>query len=101
MPAIDTTPLPEIGTDAFRAHLRHYLDQVTAHRARLLLCRRGQPLAGLVPVAEARALWRVAHESEQYAEWKMLHRLNQDRALRRAMLEEADAERRAAPGTGG
>ncbi|WP_272008744.1 type II toxin-antitoxin system Phd/YefM family antitoxin [Roseovarius sp. ZX-A-9] len=95
MSQIDTTPVPEVSTDHFRSYLRDYLDQVRMQGSRLIVTRRGRPMAGLVPAHEARALWRVANTREDYAEWKMLQRLNEDRRLRMALLEEAEARRRA------
>ncbi|RKF13609.1 type II toxin-antitoxin system Phd/YefM family antitoxin [Roseovarius spongiae] len=91
---IDLTPVPEISTDHFRSHLRDYLDLVRGGEERFLITRRGRAMAGLVPAHEARACWRVARSSEAYAEWKVLHRLNEERDLRRRVMEEAEAARR-------
>lgn len=96
MPAIDTTPLPEVKTDRFRTFLRDHLDAVQMEGARMLITRRGCAMAGLVPAHEARALYRLAQSSEAYSEWKLLHRLNEERAMRLAVMEEADAARRRA-----
>ena len=96
MPPVDTTPLPEVSTDRFRSYLRDYLDEVRMRSERLLITRRGQPMAGLVPAHEARALWRAANQSEAYSEWKMLHRLNEERSLRLALMKEAEARQREA-----
>lgn len=95
MPPPDTTPIPEISTDQFRSTLRDCLDAVRMQQTRLLITRRGRAMAALVPAHEARALWRVATSRESYAEWQMLHRLNEERALRMAVLEEARAAGRA------
>ncbi len=95
MSQIDTTPVPEVSTDHFRSYLRDYLDQVRMQGARLIVTRRGRPMAGLVPAHEARALWRVANTREAYSEWQMLRRLNEERALRMAVLNEAEDARRA------
>lgn len=90
----DTTPIPEVNTDRFRSFLRDYLETVQMRDERLIITRRGRAVAGLVPAHEARALWRVAQNSEQYSEWKTLHRLNEERALRRRVMEEAEASKR-------
>jgi antitoxin (DNA-binding transcriptional repressor) of toxin-antitoxin stability system len=90
----DSTPIPEVNTDRLRSFLRDYLDAVRMREERLIITRRGHAVAGLVPAHEARALWRVAQSSQDYSEWKTLHRLNEERALRRRVMEEAEAARR-------
>ncbi|QIE46432.1 hypothetical protein G5B38_13375 [Pseudohalocynthiibacter aestuariivivens] len=96
----DTTPIPEVSTDHLRSYLRDYLDTVRMQDARLIVTRRGRAMAGLVPAHEARALWRVANTREAYSEWQMLHRLNDERRLRLAVLEEGEGKRRAGFETG-
>lgn len=88
-------PIPEITIAQLRAHLRGYLEEVRLRGGQIIVTRHGRPLAGIVPVLEARSLWRVAHEREAYSEWRMTRRLDEDRRLRMAVIREAEAARRA------
>ena len=60
------------------------------------MVRRGRPIAGIVTVTEARALWTLDHESAVYAEWRAMQRLDDQTRRRAAVTRQAEAERRAA-----
>ena len=88
MPPFDTTPIPEISTHRLRANLRAHVEQVATSGARLLITRHGRAVAALVPAHEGRALWNVAHNDEVYSEWRVMQKLNRERDLRMAVMEE-------------
>lgn len=94
MAETDLTPIPELPVTALRDHLTDYLHRVRRTGRPLLITRMGRPLAGLVGVAETRALWQVAQSREGYAEWQAMRRLDRDRDLRLALLREREAEQR-------
>lgn len=91
----DTPPIPEITIEHLRRSLAAQLQTVRRSGAQRIVLRRGRPLAGLVTVAEARAVWRIAQEREGYAEWRMTRRLDEERQLRMAVMQQVEAERRA------
>ncbi|MEI4233880.1 type II toxin-antitoxin system Phd/YefM family antitoxin [Roseovarius sp. D22-M7] len=88
-------PIPEISIAELCAHLRGYLEEVRLGGQQVIVTRHGRPLAGIVTTLEARSLWRVAHEREVYAEWRMMRHLDEDRRLRMAVIREAQADCRA------
>ena len=89
-------PVPEIPVEALRRALAATLDEVRRSGQPRLLTRRGQPVAGLVTVSEARALWALDHESALYTEWRALQRLEDQTRRRAAVTRQAEADRRAA-----
>jgi len=89
-------PVPEITIETLRRSLGACLEEVRLSGQQRIVLRRGHPVAGLVTVTEARALWTLDHESAVYAEWRMRERL-EDQARRRAAVQrQVEAERRAA-----
>lgn len=85
----NTSPLEEIGADWLRAHLRHVCDQVNFHDARYAVLRRGRPVAGIVPITEARALVEAMRDDRKYREVQRRMRLDDEDRLRRAVAGEA------------
>ena len=85
------SPIEDIQTDWLRRHLRHVLNEVN-HGARYAVLRRGRPVAGLVPITEARALFEVTRADRKYRDYhEDLKRRDEDR-LRRAVADMAQAE---------
>ena len=82
------TPLEPVNSDWMRSHLRLVLDRVQMRQARFAIVRRGQEVAGLVPIHEARALWEVAHKTERYLEWQAQKKRDEFRRLRDAVAEQ-------------
>jgi len=84
------SPLEDIGTDWLRSHLRQVLEQVNYHEARFAVLRRGVPVAGIVPITEARALFEATRADRKYRE---LHREMKERdetVLRQAVAEASE-----------
>lgn len=96
MPQTDLPPVHEIPVTALRDHLAEYLYQVGRSGKPVLITRMGHPMAGLVGIAETRALWHVTQTREGYVEWQAMRRLDKDRDLRLALLREREAEQRRA-----
>jgi antitoxin (DNA-binding transcriptional repressor) of toxin-antitoxin stability system len=89
-------PVPEIAIETLRRALGTCLEEVRLSGQQRIVLRRGRPVAGIVTVAEARALWTLDHESALYSEWRMTDRLDTLARRRAAIAREAEAERRAA-----
>jgi antitoxin (DNA-binding transcriptional repressor) of toxin-antitoxin stability system len=89
-------PVPEITIETLRRSLGACLDEVRLSGQQRIVLRRGHPVAGLVTVTEARALWTLDHESAVYSEWRMHERLDTLARRRDAVNRQAEAERRAA-----
>jgi antitoxin (DNA-binding transcriptional repressor) of toxin-antitoxin stability system len=89
-------PVPEIAIESLRRSLGASLEAVRRSGEQRLVVRRGQPIAGIVTVTEARALWTLDHESAVYAEWRAMQRLDAQTRRRAAVTRQAEAERRAA-----
>lgn len=83
----NTSPLEEISTDWLRANLRHVCDQVNFHEARFAVLRRGRPVAGIVPITEARALYEAMQADRKYREVHRQMRIDDEDKLRRAVQE--------------
>ncbi|MCL3881954.1 type II toxin-antitoxin system Phd/YefM family antitoxin [Marivita sp. GX14005] len=84
--------LEDIGTEWFRANLRQVCDQVSYHGARYALLRRGRPVAGIVPITEARALFEATRADREYRDiHRQLQTRDEDR-LRQAVRHVAEAE---------
>jgi prevent-host-death family protein len=85
------SPIEDINTDWLRSHLRHVLDDVN-HGARYAILRRGRPVAGLVPITEARALFEATRADRKYRDMHAeLKRRDEDR-LRQAVADLGQAE---------
>lgn len=85
------SPIEDINTDWLRSHLRYVLSEVN-HGARYAILRRGQPVAGLVPITEARALFEATRADRKYREiHEGLKRRDEDR-LRQAVADLGQAE---------
>ena len=85
------SPIEDINTDWLRSHLRHVLDGVN-HGARYAILRRGRPVAGLVPITEARALFEATRADRKYRDMHAeLKRRDEDR-LRQAVADLGQAE---------
>ena len=89
-------PVPEIAVETLRRSLGTCLEQVRLSGEQRIVLRRGHPVAGLVTVTEARALWTLDHESAVYSEWRMQERLDALARRRAAITWQAEADRRAA-----
>lgn len=77
----------DISTDWLRSHLRQVLDEVSFHGTRYAVLRRGKPIAGIVPVSEARALYEASRVDRRYRDIERdLRRQDEDR-LRHAVAE--------------
>ncbi len=89
------SPIEDIHTDWLRSHLRFVLNEVN-HGARYAILRRGKPVAGLVPITEARALFEATRADRKYRDMHAeLKRRDEDR-LRQAVAEQGLAEQRQA-----
>lgn len=85
------SPIEDINTDWLRSHLRHVLDDVN-HGARYAILRRGRPVAGLVPITEARALFEATRADRKHRDMHAeLKRRDEDR-LRQAVADLGQAE---------
>ena len=89
-------PVPEIAIESLRRSLGASLEDVRRSGEQRLVVRRGQPIAGIVTVTEARALWTLDHESALYTEWRAMQTLDTHARRRAAVARQAEAERRAA-----
>jgi prevent-host-death family protein len=86
------SPIENINTDWLRRHLRLVLEEVN-HGARYAILRRGRPVAGLVPITEARALFEATRADRKYRDMHAeLKRRDEDR-LRQAVADMGQAER--------
>jgi antitoxin (DNA-binding transcriptional repressor) of toxin-antitoxin stability system len=89
------SPLEDVSTDWLRSHLRQVLDEVNFHGARYSVLRRGTPIAGIVPITEARALFEATRVDRAYRDISRdLQRQDEDR-LRHAVSEMAGHDNRA------
>ncbi|MFP7570989.1 hypothetical protein [Marivita sp. S2033] len=87
------SPLEDISTDWLRANLRHVFDQVNFHEVRYAVLRRGRPVAGIVPITEARALFEATRADRQYRDiHRQLQARDEDR-LRSAVKEMGESDR--------
>ena len=89
-------PVPEIAIETLRRSLGASLEAVRQNGDQRIVLRRGRPIAGLVTVTEARALWTLDHESAVYSEWRAMQRLDAQTRRRAAITRQAEAERRSA-----
>lgn len=88
------SPLEDVSTDWLRSHLRHVFDEVNFHGARYAVLRRGTPIAGIVPITEARALFEATRVDRNYRDVaRDLDRQDEDR-LRHAVSEMAGQDPR-------
>ena len=86
------SPIEHINTAWLRRHLRLVLEEVN-HGARYAILRRGRPVAGLVPITEARALFEATRADRKYRDMHAeLKRRDEDR-LRQAVADMGQAER--------
>jgi antitoxin (DNA-binding transcriptional repressor) of toxin-antitoxin stability system len=81
------SPLEEVSTDWMRANLRHVFDQVHFYEARFAVLRRGQPVAGLVPIAEARALVEATRVDRRYRDVHRQIQIDDEDRLRQALSD--------------
>ncbi len=96
MYVFNLAPIEDINTEWLRSHLRQVLDDVN-HGARYAVLRRGRPVAGLVPITEARALFEATRADRRYRDIQQdLKRRDEDR-LRDTVAEMGRAEQRLYP----
>ena len=81
------SPLEDIGTDRLRSHLRQVLEQVNYHEARFAVLRRGVPVAGIVPITEARALFEATRVDRKYRDMHRELRERDETVLRQAVAD--------------
>ena len=87
------SPIEDINPDWLRRHVRLVLEEVN-HGARYAILRRGRPVAGLVPVSEARALFEATRADRKYRDIQQdMNRRDEDR-LRQAVADAGPAEQR-------
>ena len=84
------SPLEDISTDRLRSHLRHTLDQVNFHGARYAVLRRGIPVAGIVPISEARALFEATRADRRFRDARRNLMAEDEDRLRQAVAEMAE-----------
>jgi prevent-host-death family protein len=96
MSKTDLSLIPMLPVTALRDHLAEYLQEVGRRGKPVLITRMGYPVAGLVGVTEARAIWAVAQQGEAYVEWQAMRRMDKDRDLRMALRQEREADDRRA-----
>ena len=89
------SPLEDISTDWFRANLRYVFDQVNFHEARYAVLRRGQPVAGIVPITEARALFEATRADRKYRDIHRDLQVRDENRLRAAVADVAQNDGRA------
>lgn len=85
-------PLEDISTDWLRANLRKALDQVNFRDTRYAVLRRGRPVAGIVPITEARALFEATRADRKYRDVQLQHQIESEDRLRMAIQESADPD---------
>ena len=78
MHLFNTSPIEEISTDWLRANLRHVFDQVNFYEARYAVLRRGRPVAGIVPITEARALFEAMRTDRAYRDTQQRIRIEEE-----------------------
>lgn len=61
-----SSSLEEISTDWLRSNLRLVLEQVNFHSVQYAILRRGRSVAGIVPIAEAHALFEATRADRKY-----------------------------------
>lgn len=86
------SPLEDISTDWLRSHLRQALDEVRFHEARYCVLRRGKPMAGIVPIAEARALYEACRVDRKYRDVHLQQQIDREDRLRVAIHAQAERE---------
>ncbi|MEN8748719.1 MAG: hypothetical protein ABF316_09985 [Marivita sp.] len=92
------SPIEDVSTDWLRSHLRQVLEEVRYHGARYAVLRRGKPVAGLVPITEARALFEATRADRAYRDQhRELLRRDEDR-LRQAVADTGEADYRSMQG---
>ena len=87
------SPIEDLSTEWLRSNLRRVLDEVNIHGARYAVHRRGRPVAGIVPVTEARALFEASRIDRRYREIHRKMQIDDEDRLRNAVRESAEAAR--------
>lgn len=85
--------IEDISTDWLRSHLRQVLDEVNFNEARFAILRRGRPVAGLVPITEARALFEATRADRAYRDIHRDLETRDETRLREAVKDMALRER--------
>ncbi|MCK0149998.1 type II toxin-antitoxin system Phd/YefM family antitoxin [Marivita sp. S6314] len=81
----NSSPLEDISTETLRSNLRRVLDDVNFHDTRYAILRRGRPVAGLVPITEARALFEATRRDRRYRDVHLQQQARDQERLRRAI----------------
>ncbi|MFP7674218.1 type II toxin-antitoxin system Phd/YefM family antitoxin [Marivita sp. S0852] len=81
----NSSPLEDISTDLLRSNLRRILDEVNFRETRYAILRRGRPVAGLVPITEARALVEATRPDRRYRDVHLRQQARDEERLRRAL----------------
>lgn len=83
----NSSPLEDISTDRLRSNLRRILDDVNFHEQRYAILRRGRPVAGLVPITEARALFEASQRNRAYRDVALRQKIEREDILRNAIRD--------------
>ena len=83
--SFNTSPLEDISTDKLRRNLRFVLDEVNFGESRFAVLRRGRPVAGLVPITEARAIYEATRADRSFVREQLNRRARRQEILRRAL----------------
>lgn len=81
------SPLQDVHSDWLRSHLRSVLDEVKFHGARYCVLRRGKPLAGIVRISEAQALFEACRLDRKYRDVHLQQAIEREDRLREAIRE--------------
>lgn len=79
------SPLQDISTDRLRSNLRQVLEEVRFGDTRFCVLRRGRPVAGLVPITEARALLTATRADRRFTHVHLQQRIASEDRLRMAL----------------
>jgi antitoxin (DNA-binding transcriptional repressor) of toxin-antitoxin stability system len=85
------SPLEEVSTDWVRSHLRYVFDQVNFYEARYAVLRRGKPVAGIVPITEARALVEASRVDRKFRDVHLQMKIDDEDRLRRALSDAGES----------
>ena len=87
----NSSPLEEINTHRLRSNLRRILDDVRFYETRYAVLRHGHPVAGLVPITEARALFAASERLRKYRGIALQQRIETEDLLRQTIKECGEA----------
>ncbi|SHG70929.1 type II toxin-antitoxin system Phd/YefM family antitoxin [Marivita hallyeonensis] len=87
----NSSPLEDIATDRLRSSLSRVLDDVRFYEQRYAILRRGRPVAGLVPITEARALFEASQRNRKFRDIALRQKIEEEDMLRNAIRDCGEA----------